>query len=160
MEMGCFCNPSPGWGTLHHECVGLQQLAIIAASFNWQVVIPWPFTTQELTALLADLLPCVDFQRISMALMTRNFHLLWDDTALLTMLAHRCLICQEPVELSHIQAHLVVHHQITADKLKYLTHQLSAVFAQLSLEEERCDWCLAVFDLGLAGADCRNSAFA
>ena len=141
MEMGCFCNPSPGWGTLHHECVGLQQLAIIAASFNWQVVIPWPFTTQELTALLADLLPCVDFQRISMALMTRNFHLLWDDTALLTMLAHRCLICQEPVELSHIQAHLVVHHQITADKLKYLTHQLSAVFAQLSLEEERCDWC-------------------
>ena len=145
MEMGCFCNPAPGWGTLHHECVGLLQLAIIAASFNWQVIIPWPFTTQELTALLADVLPCAAFQRISMALMTRNFHLLWDDSELLGLLATRCLICQEAVELSHIQAHMVVQHQITADKLKYLTHQLSAVFAHRSLAEERCDWCNELF---------------
>ena len=48
MEMGCFCNPMPGWGTLHHECVGLTQLAIIAASFGWQVILPWPFTSHEL----------------------------------------------------------------------------------------------------------------
>ena len=141
MEMGCFCNPSPGWGTMHHECVGLLQLAIIAASLNWQVVIPWPYTTQELTALLADLLPCAEFQKVSMALMTRNFHLLWEDSDLLGMLAERCLICQESVDLAHIQAHLVVHHQITADKLRYLTHQLSVVYAQLSMADERCDWC-------------------
>ena len=141
MEMGCFCNPMPGWGTLHHECVGLTQLAIIAASFNWQVIIPWPFTLHELMVLLADLLPCDALQRISMALMTRNFHLPWEDSELLDMLGTRCLICQEPVDMSHIQAHLVVQHQITADKLKYVTHQLSVVYATLSLAEERCDWC-------------------
>ena len=77
MEMGCFCNPSPGWGTQHHECVGLTQLAIIAASFNWQVVLPWPFSSHDLMVLLADMLPCADLQKISMALITRNFHLLW-----------------------------------------------------------------------------------
>ena len=141
MEMGCFCNPSPGWGTQHHECVGLTQLAIIAASFNWQVVLPWPFSSHDLMVLLADMLPCADLQKISMALITRNFHLLWEDSTLLGMLATRCLICQEQVDLHHIQAHLVVRHQITADKLKYITHQLSAVFATLSLAEERCDWC-------------------
>ena len=141
MEMGCFCNPMPGWGTLHHECVGLTQLAIIAASFGWQVILPWPFTSHELMVLLADLLPCAALQKISMALMTRNFHLLWEDSELLVMLATRCLICQETVDLSHIQAHLVVHHQVTADKLKYVTHQLSAVYANLSMDEERCDWC-------------------
>jgi len=141
MEMGCFCNPSPGWGVPHHECVGLKQLAIIAASFNWQVIIPWPFSSHELTVLLADLLPCAAFQKISMALLTRNFHLMWEDADLLNMLAHRCLICQEAVELDHLQAHLVVRHQITGDKLKYVTHQLSVVFAQLSLAEEHCDWC-------------------
>ena len=141
MEMGCFCNPSPGWGIQHHECVGLTQLAIIAASFNWQVVIPWPYTSHELMVLLADLLPCAALQKISMALITRSFHLLWEDSDLLGMLANRCLICQEQVALHHIQAHLVVRHQITADKLQYVTHQLSAVYSSLSLEDERCDWC-------------------
>ena len=78
--------------------------------------------------LLADLLPCAALQKISMALITRSFHLLWEDSDLLGMLATRCLICQEQVDLHHIQAHLVVRHQITADKLKYVTHQLSAVY--------------------------------
>ena len=133
---------SNAWmGYSTHECVGLTQLAIIAASFNWQVIIPWPFTSHELMVLLADLLPCDALQRISMALMTRNFHLLWEDSELLGMLGTRCLICQEPVDLNHLQAHLVVQHQITADKLKYVTHQLSVVYANLSLAEERCDWC-------------------
>ena len=113
---------SNAWmGYSTHECVGLTQLAIIAASFNWQVITPWPFTSHELMVLLADLLPCDALQRISMALMTRNFHLLWEDSELLGMLGTRCLICQEPVDLSHLQAHLVVQHQITADKLKYDT---------------------------------------
>ena len=76
-----------------------------------------------------------------MNMLTRNFHRLWEDQELLNMLAHYCLICQEPVELSHIQAHLVVAHQITADRLKYVSHQLSAVFDHLSAAEERCDWC-------------------
>ncbi|CAL1130183.1 unnamed protein product [Cladocopium goreaui] len=141
MEMGCFCNPSPGWGELHHECVGLTQLALIAASYGWQVVLPWPFTSQDLIGLLGNLLPCSALQRITMALMTRNFHQLWEDTELLTMLATHCLVYQEPVAMSHIQAHLVVAHQITNDRLKYVTHQLSAVFDQISMAEERCDWC-------------------
>ena len=141
MEMGCFCNPSPGWGELHHECVGLTQLALTAASYGWQVVLPWPFTSQDLIGLLGNLLPCSALQRITMALMTRNFHQLWEDTELLTMLATHCLVCQEPVAMSHIQAHLVVAHQITNDRLKYVTHQLSAVFDQISMAEERCDWC-------------------
>ena len=141
MDMGCFCNPSPGWGELHHECVGLTQLALIAASYGWQVVLPWPYTSQELISLLGNLLPCPALQRISMTMMTRNFHQLWDDTELLTMLATNCLVCQESVELSHIQAHLVVAHQVTADRLKYVTHQLSVVFDQLSMAEERCDLC-------------------
>ena len=42
-EQGCFCNPSPGWGHPNHECVGIIQLAWIAHSFNWQVVLPWSY---------------------------------------------------------------------------------------------------------------------
>jgi len=141
MEWGCFCNPSPGWGELHHECVGLIQLALIVATFGWQVVLPWTYTSQEVVGLLCNMLPCQALQRVTMNMLTRNFHRLWEDTELLQMLKTYCLVCQEPVTLSHIQAHLVVAHQITEDRLKYVTHQLSALFAQLSLAEERCDWC-------------------
>ena len=105
------------------------------------MVIPWPYTSQEVVGLLCNMLPCDALQRISMTMLTRNFHRLWEDTELLNMLATHCLVCQELVPLSHIQAHLVVTHQITEDRLKYVTHQLSAVFDQLSTAEERCDWC-------------------
>ena len=140
-ELGCFCNPGPGWGAMHHECVGLTQLALLAASFNWQVVVPWPFSSTQLTDLLSVLLPDDAMRRIAMALMTRNFHKLWQDPALTQMLRTRCLLCQEAVELKSLKAHLFVFHRITADRVAYLAEQLSVVYAALQSTDWHCDWC-------------------
>ena len=72
MEMGCFCNPMPGWGTLHHECVGFDAAwPSLLHRFGWQVILPWPFTSHELMVLLADLL--------SLCCPSENFHGI-DDT--------------------------------------------------------------------------------
>jgi len=140
-ELGCFCNPGPGWGAMHHECVGLTQLALLAASFNWQVVVPWPFSSTQLTDLLSVLLPDDDMKRIAMALMTRNFHKLWQDPALTQMLRTRCLLCQEEVELKMLKAHLFVFHRITADRVTYLAEQLGVVYAAMQSTDWHCDWC-------------------
>ena len=140
-DLGCFCNPGPGWGAMHHECVGLTQLALIVAGFNWQVVVPWPFSSTQLTDLLGVLLPDAAMQRTAMALVTRNFHKLWQDPALTQMLKANCLICQDAVELKMLKAHLFVCHRITADRVAYLAEQLSLVYAELQSTDWHCDWC-------------------
>jgi hypothetical protein len=140
-EQGCFCNPSPGWGAPNHECVGLTQLAWIAQSFHWQVVLPWSFKSNELVNELSDALPLPALQRVTMALMARNFHKLWQDTDLEVMLKTRCLLCQEHVSLGYIKSHLSVQHQVTLDKVKYVMHQVAAVMAHLNSEVWHCEWC-------------------
>ena len=52
MELGCFCNPSGGWGEAHHECVGLSQLAFVIQDFGWQVLVPWTFSSTDLTTVV------------------------------------------------------------------------------------------------------------
>ena len=80
-------------------------------------------------------------QRTAMALMTRNFHKLWQDPALTQMLKMNCLICQEAVELKMLKAHLFVCHRITADRVAYIAEQLSSVYAELQSTDWHCDWC-------------------
>lgn len=140
-EQGCFCNPSPGWGEPNHECVGLTQLAWIAQSFNWQVVLPWAFKSNELVTELSDALPLQALQRVTLALMARNFHKLWQDTDLEVMLKTRCLLCQEYLSLGYIKSHLSVQHQVTLDKVKYVMPQVAAVFADMNSEVWHCEWC-------------------
>ncbi|CAL1169052.1 unnamed protein product [Cladocopium goreaui] len=140
-EQGCFCNPSPGWGEPNHECVGLTQLAWIAQSFNWQVVLPWAFKSNELVTELSDALPLQALQRVTLALMARNFHKLWQDTDLEVMLKTRYLLCQEYVSLGYIKSHLSVQHQVTLDKVKYVMPQVAAVFADMNSEVWHCEWC-------------------
>ena len=74
---GLLCNPSPGWGQPNHECVGITQLAWIAQNFNWQVVLPWSYGSHELATGLSEMLPLRALQRVTLALMARNFHKLW-----------------------------------------------------------------------------------
>ena len=116
-SLGCFCNPGPSWGEPNHECVGLTQLAIIAQDFQWPVILPWSFSSTDLVQLLGDMLPVEHLQRICMDLMTRNFHRIWADRTLLTVLSSRCLLCQEPVELNRIKAHLFVMHQVDESRV-------------------------------------------
>ena len=140
-ELGCFCNPGPGWGAPDHECVGLTQLAILANDYQWPLVLPWSFCSTDLVQLLGDLLPLPKLKTVCMDLMTRNFHRLWNDRDLLWMLSTRCLLCQEAVELRHIKAHLFVAHRVDATRVKCLTQQLSWVYADLLTDEHHCDWC-------------------
>ena len=140
-EQDCFCNPSPGWGQPNHECVGIIQLAWIAQNFNWQVVLPWSYGSHELATGLSDLLPLSALQRITLALMARNFHKLWQDGDLEVMLKTRCLLCQENVPLWQIKAHLSVVHQVTLDNVKYVMPQVAKVYADLNSEVLQCSWC-------------------
>ena len=151
MELGCFCNPSSGWGEAHHECVGLTQLAFVIQDFNWQVLIPWTFTSVELTAVLEPLLPLPVLLRVTMAMMTRNFHRLWEDTDLQRMLNHNCLICQEEIPMERLMAHLVAAHGVTDARIRYLTFQLCTVFAQLMTTGGHCEWCGAVLPCRIEG---------
>ena len=141
---GCFCNPGPGWGHPNHECVGLTQLAIIAHDFQWPVILPWTFCSTDLVQLLGDMLPRPDLQRICMDLMTRNFHRVWNDGALLAVLSSRCLLCQEPVDLHRIKAHLFVAHRVDDQRVQMITQQLCWIYADLMTDEHRCDWCNSV----------------
>jgi hypothetical protein len=52
MELGCFCNPGGGWGEAHHECVGLSQLAFVIQDYGWQVLVPWTFSSTDLTTVV------------------------------------------------------------------------------------------------------------
>jgi hypothetical protein len=140
-EQGCFCNPSPGWGQPNHECVGLIQLAWIAQHFNWQVVLPWSYGSHEPATGLSDMLPLPILQRVTLALMARNFHKLWQDGDLEVMLKTRCLLCQENVPLWQIKAHLSVVHQVTLDKVKYVMPQVAKVYTDLNSEVLQCSWC-------------------
>ena len=143
-SLGCFCNPGPSWGELNHECVGLTHLAIIARDFQWPVILPWTFSSTDLVQLLGDMLPREHLQRICMDLMTRNFHRIWADSNLLAALSSRCLLCQEPVDLQRIKAHLFVMHQVDESRVTFLTQQLGWVYADLLTDEHRCDWCRSV----------------
>lgn len=151
MDLGCFCNPSCGWGEAHHECVGLTQLAFMIQDFNWQVLIPWTFTSVDLTDVLEPLLPQPVLLRVTMAMMTRNFHRLWEDSELQRMLNHNCLLCQEEVTMERLLPHLVAKHGVTEERLRYLTYQLCTVFAHLLTAGGHCEWCGAVLPCRIEG---------
>ena len=153
MELGCFCNPSGGWGEAHHECVGLSQLAFVIQDFGWQVLVPWTFSSTDLTTVLEPLLPLPVLLRVTMAMMTRNFHRIWDDTDLHAMLRNNCLLCQEEMALERLMPHLVAIHGITDDRLKFLTFQLCSVFANLVTQGGHCEWCGAVLPCRVEGDD-------
>ena len=153
MDLGCFCNPTSGWGEAHHECVGLTQLAFVASDFNWQLILPWTFSSVELSAVLESLLPLPTMQKVAMALMTRNFHQIWDDATLQRMLCNNCLFCQEEISTDRLLAHLVAIHGQTDDRLRFLTQQLCAVFAKLMTAGGNCEWCGAVLPCHLEGDD-------
>ena len=140
-EQGCFCNPSPGWGHPHHECVGIIQLAWVAHSFNWQVVLPWSYGSHDLATGVSEMLPLQALQRVTLAMMARNFHKLWQDGDLELMLKTRCLLCQENVPLWQIRAHLSVVHQVTLEQVKYVMPQVAKIFADLNSEVVQCEWC-------------------
>lgn len=140
-ELGCFCNPTAGWGIAAHECVGILQLAIILTEMNWQIVVPWPFSSREIVQMLGDMLSVPDLRRIGLALISRRFHLLWQDSALLQLLSTRCLICQEAVSLSSIHAHLQVFHEIGRERVWFMVHQLAKLYADLMMEGTHCEWC-------------------
>ena len=40
MQYGCYCNPSSGWGSAHHECAGLTQLAILVHELQMPILLP------------------------------------------------------------------------------------------------------------------------
>ena len=153
MDLGCFCNPSCGWGEALHECVSLSQLAIVATDFHWQLILPWTFSSVELSAVLEPLLPLPKLQKVTMAMMTRNFHLIWDDSDLQHMLCNNCLLCQEEIPMNRLMPHLIVVHGFTEDRLKYLTYQLCAVFASLMTAGGQCEWCGTVLPCRLEGDD-------
>eukprot|EP00435_Cladocopium_sp_Y103_P069123 s396_g32.t1 len=142
--LGCFCNPSPGWGEPHHRCVSVTQLALLVTDFGWPVTIPWAFSTNGLLAYLGDLLYPDDFRRLSTALITRNFPKIWQDRTLTAVLSSQCILCQEAVPLPSILAHLQAIHQITAASLRLITHQICHIFAELAVDFH-CDWCGALF---------------
>ena len=73
MDLGCFCNPSCGWGEALHECVSLSQLAMVAVDFHWELILPGTFSSVELSAVLEPLLPLQTLQKVTMALMTETF---------------------------------------------------------------------------------------
>ena len=153
MDLGCFCNPSCGWGEALHECVSLSQLAMVAVDYNWQLILPWTFSSVELSAVLEPLLPLQTLQKVTMALMTRNFHQIWDDSTLQKMLCNNCLFCQEEIPFDRLLAHLVAIHGQTDDRLRFLTYQLCAVFAQLMTAGGQCEWCSTVLPCRLEGDD-------
>eukprot|EP00435_Cladocopium_sp_Y103_P018388 s1539_g4.t1 len=142
--LGCFCNPSPGWGEPHHRCVSITQLALMVTDFGWPVAIPWAFSTNGLLAYLGDLLYPDDFRRLSTALITRNFPKIWQDRTLTAVLSSQCILCQEAVPLPSILAHLQAIHQVTAASLRLITHQICHIFAELAVDYH-CDWCGALF---------------
>ena len=153
MELGCFCNPGGGWGEAHHECVGLSQLAFVIQDYGWQVLVPWTFSSTDLTTVLEPLLPLPVLLCVTMAMMTRNFHRIWDDTDLHAMLRNNCLLCQEELAPERLMPHLVAIHGITEDRLKFLTLQLCSVFANLVTQGGQCEWCGAVLPCRIEGDD-------
>ena len=144
MDLGCFCNPSDGWGACNHECIGLTQLALIVNAQRWSILLPWAFSSADLTTVLDVLLPSQVVHRVAMALITRNFQRIWQDYDLLRMLSNNCLLCQEAVPLHRITAHLVAAHRITENRVKLLTLQLCTIYANLATEGSHCEWCHAV----------------
>ncbi|CAL1145226.1 unnamed protein product [Cladocopium goreaui] len=140
-DLGCFCNPSHGWGTAAHECTGLIQLALVIHELRMQIVVPWAFNSTDVVHLLSDMMPLPSVQRVGLALMSRQFYWIWQDPILLRTLATRCLLCQEAVDLQCIHAHLRVFHQVEPERVWYMVQQLCQVYANLMMEGAHCEWC-------------------
>ena len=140
-DLGCFCNPSHGWGTAAHECTGLIQLALVIHELRMQIVVPWAFNSTDVMHLLSDMMPLPSVQRVGLALMSRQFYWIWQDPILLRTLATRCLLCQEAVDLQCIHAHLRVFHQVEPERVWYMVQQLCQVYANLMMEGAHCEWC-------------------
>ena len=140
-DLGCFCNPSYGWGAANHECTSLIQLALVIHELRMQIVVPWAFNSTDVVHLLSDMMPLPSVQRIGLALMSRQFYRIWQDPILLRTLATRCLLCQEAVDLQCLHAHLRVFHQVEPERVWYMVQQLSQVYANLMMDGAHCEWC-------------------
>ena len=64
-----FVTPAAAGGRPLHECVSLSQLAIVATDFHWQLILPWTFSSVELSAVLgAFAATCRNLQKVTMAI--------------------------------------------------------------------------------------------
>ncbi|CAL1131107.1 unnamed protein product [Cladocopium goreaui] len=140
-DFGCACNPTRGFGVPDHTCPSLIQAAMLCVQAHWPLTIPWTFKTSDLLSHLGDLLPLNDFRRICLWMLTRQFHHLWKDPALLRVLKSHCTLCGEAVTLQYITVHLHLEHQLGPNDLHPIVVQLCRIYSVEHSEDPHCDHC-------------------
>lgn len=140
-KSGCMCNPSPCAGDHEHQCAPLRQLSMLFHDFGMPVCLPFSYSAKDLMDLLMPLLTFPACQFVTRSMMLRQFGKLWQYRELNAVLKTTCLICQEPMQIGQLTAHLEVAHDMPLKRFRYHMLQLAQVFVALQSDDFACDFC-------------------
>ena len=138
---GCLCNPGSMPGDDQHQCAALRQLAMLFVDFGMPICIPYAFKAQELVDLFYPLMSFKGMKEVTTHLMLRQFAKLWQHRELHELLKSTCLVCQEPMQLTHLIAHLEVAHDLPLRRYQYHLQQLAKIYVALQSDVWACDFC-------------------
>lgn len=138
---GCQCNPSCNAQGQTHICVMLRQFAMIYMTSPSDLLIPQQFPADFLQELLQPIAHVPLHNVLEDAILTRQFHKLWQIPGLVGLLKQWCVTCGN---LQHPAA-LVVHHwQHHGERSQWSTQmkfQLVACLLKLQAQDMQCDFC-------------------
>eukprot|EP00438_Fugacium_kawagutii_P001766 Skav227143 [mRNA] locus=scaffold133:549400:554637:- [translate_table: standard] len=137
---GCTCLPALVQGDSTHTCATLVQIAAAAMEMPDLLVLPYSFSSLEMTPMLRPWLSQTLMPDVLEWLLTRNFEAIIQNEQLQQIMQTHCITCNQAFMTDELALHLWNFHVRGTQHAAPVLHMLNQLMATM-VPAQSCDLC-------------------